>query len=39
MGSREDYNMDKYEDHTDKRIKELHERMQKLGNKKNLANE
>jgi len=29
--------MDKYEDHTDRRIKELHERMDRLGNKKNLA--
>ena len=28
--------MDKYENHTDKRISELHARMQKLGNKKNL---
>jgi hypothetical protein len=30
--------MDKYEKHTDKRIKELHTRMKKLGNKKNLSN-
>jgi hypothetical protein len=30
--------MDKYENHTDRRIKELHERMRKLGNKKNLTN-
>ena len=30
--------MDKYEDHIDKRIKELHERMRKLGYRKNLAN-
>jgi len=30
----EDYNMDKYENHTDKRIKELHARMRKLGNRK-----
>jgi hypothetical protein len=29
--------MDKYENHIDKRIKELHERMKKLGNRKNLA--
>ena len=29
--------MDKYESHTDRRIKELHERMRKLGTKKNLA--
>jgi len=29
--------MDKYENHTDKRIRELHERMNKLGNKKNLS--
>ena len=29
--------MDKYESHTDRRIRELHERMRKLGNKKNLA--
>jgi hypothetical protein len=29
--------MDKYENHTDKRIRELHERMTKLGNKKKLA--
>ncbi len=29
--------MDKYENHTDRRIKELHERMRKLGIKKNLA--
>jgi len=29
--------MDKYESHTDKRIRELHERMRKLGNKKNLS--
>jgi hypothetical protein len=30
--------MDKYENHTEKRIKELHDRMKKLGNKKNLTN-
>ena len=30
--------MDRYENHTEKRIKELHERMQKFGNRKNLAN-
>ena len=30
--------MDKYENHTDKRIRELHERMTKLGNRKKLAN-
>jgi hypothetical protein len=30
--------MDKYEKHTDRRIKELHERMRKFGNKKNLTN-
>jgi hypothetical protein len=29
--------MDKYENHKDKRYKELNERMQKLGNKKNLT--
>jgi hypothetical protein len=29
--------MDKYENHADRRIKELHERMRKLGNKKNLT--
>ena len=29
--------MDIYENHTEKRIKELHERMRKLGNKKNIA--
>ena len=29
--------MDKYENHFDRRIRELHERMKKLGNKKNLA--
>jgi len=29
--------MDKYENHTYKRIKELHERMNKLGNKKKLG--
>ena len=28
--------MDKYEDHADLRIKELHERMSKLGNRKKL---
>jgi hypothetical protein len=28
--------MDKYENHTEKRIKELHERMNKFGNKKKL---
>jgi hypothetical protein len=30
--------MTKFENHSDKRIRELHERMRKLGNKKNLAN-
>ena len=30
--------MDKYENHTEKRIRELHERMKKLGNRKNIAN-
>ena len=30
--------MDKYDNHTDKRIKELHKRMRKLGNRKNLTN-
>ena len=30
--------MDKFENHSEKRIKELHERMRKLGNKKNLTN-
>jgi hypothetical protein len=29
--------MNKYENHTDRRIRELHERMRKLGNKKSLA--
>ena len=29
--------MDKYENHIEKRIRELHERMRKLGKKKNLA--
>ena len=29
--------MDRYQSHTDRRIKELHERMRKLGNKKSLA--
>jgi hypothetical protein len=29
--------MDKYENHIEKRIRELHERMHKFGNKKNLA--
>jgi hypothetical protein len=29
--------MDKYENHMEKRIRELHERMRKLGNKKGLA--
>jgi len=29
--------MDKYENHIEKRIRELHERMRKLGRKKNLA--
>jgi hypothetical protein len=29
--------MDKYENHTDKRIKELHARMKKYGTKKNLS--
>jgi len=29
--------MDKFENHTEKRIRELHERMRKLGNRKNLA--
>jgi hypothetical protein len=28
--------MDKYENHTEKRIRELHERMRKLGKKKSL---
>ena len=28
--------MDKYENHMDKRIRELHERMRKLGRKKSL---
>lgn len=28
--------MNKYENHTDRRIRELHERMRKLGNKKSL---
>jgi hypothetical protein len=28
--------MDKYENHTDRRIRELHERMNKLGNRKKL---
>jgi hypothetical protein len=30
--------MDKYENHTDKRIKELNERLKKFGNKKNISN-
>jgi len=30
--------MDKYENHTNKRIKEIHQRMRNLGNKKNLSN-
>jgi hypothetical protein len=30
-------NMDKYENHTDRRIKELHERMSRLGKRKKLA--
>jgi len=30
--------MDKYENHTEKRIKELHERMRRLGKRKNYAN-
>jgi hypothetical protein len=30
--------MDKYENHMEKRIKELHERMRKIGNKKNITN-
>jgi hypothetical protein len=30
--------MDKYENHTDKRIRELHARMRELGNRKNLSN-
>jgi hypothetical protein len=29
--------MDKYENHTERRIKELHERMSKFRNKKKLA--
>jgi len=29
--------MNKYENHIDRRIRELHERMHKLGNKKSLA--
>jgi hypothetical protein len=29
--------MNKYENHIDRRIRELHERMRKLGNKKSLA--
>ena len=29
--------MNKYEIHTEKRIRELHERMRKFGNKKNLT--
>jgi hypothetical protein len=29
--------MNKYENHTDRRIRELHERIRKLGNKKSLA--
>ena len=29
--------MDKYENHMEKRIRELHERMRKLGNKKSLV--
>jgi hypothetical protein len=29
--------MDKYENHTDRRIKELHERMSKLGKRKKIA--
>jgi hypothetical protein len=29
--------MDKYENHTDKRIRELHKRMKEYGNRKNLA--
>ena len=29
--------MDKFESHSEKRIKELHERMSKLGNRKKLA--
>ncbi len=29
--------MDKYENHTEKRIKELHARMRKFGNKKKLS--
>jgi hypothetical protein len=28
--------MDKYENHTEKRIRELHKRMRKLGKKKSL---
>jgi hypothetical protein len=32
----DDYNMDKYENHEDKRIKELHERMRKIGNRKKI---
>jgi len=29
--------MDRYENHTEKRIRELHERMRKLGNKRSLS--
>jgi hypothetical protein len=29
--------MDKFENHADRRIKELHERMNKLGNRKKLT--
>jgi len=29
--------MDRYENHTDKRIREIHERMRKFGGKKRLA--
>ena len=29
--------MDKYESHSEKRIRELNERLKKIGNKKNLA--
>ena len=29
--------MNKYENHTDRRIREIHERIRKIGNKKSLA--
>lgn len=31
------HKMDKYENHIDRRIKELHERMRKFGNKKKFS--